>query len=369
MISAVLNPSRCILLTLLCWCLAASSWPALGGVVSGLYDAKVEVSEQTQQAQKRAARAALSQVLVKVSGTREVLDNKDIAVKLRLASDYMRAYRFDFQLNTLYFLASFDPQKIDQLIKTAGFPIWDSRRPDTLLWLAIEDNNNLKRSLLAEGTHTQLTSVAANTADSRGIKISFPLMDLDDLQRINIYDVWGRFAHNIELASQRYQPDIVLSARMYQQKVATGDTTENLPLPWLADWLLIHKGATESGQIQAETPDSLTSQLIELLATNLAAKFAIDNRSLYANTTKLDIRVSNITDLTAYVQVSRFLASLSLVTKITLVNQQGSLATFSLEIRGKQSDLINALLLDETLKPKLDHFGMPGADLEFVWNP
>lgn len=388
MISATLNTSRCVILAISCWCIAVVFCSQVRAtVVEGLYDAKVEVSEQTLRAQKGAARDALGQVLVKVSGTREVLENKDVRTKLRSASDFMRAYRFDMQSGKLYFLASFDSQKIDQLIKSAGFPIWDSRRPDTLLWLAIEDKDNLNRYLLAEGADPQLTSIAKTTANSRGIEISFPLMDLEDLQRINLYDVWGRFTQNIEMASQRYDTDAVLSARIYQQKTlpqnnelltesvsleaqpVSPNVVENNDLVWVADWLLIQNSQTESGQVMAADAEILTAQLIEFLATNLAGKFAIDNQSLYARATNLQIKVSNVADLSAYVQVSRFLASLSLVNKATLVNQMGSRATFELQVRGKEGDLINALRLDETLQPKLDNFGMPTNELEFVWNP
>jgi hypothetical protein len=348
-------------------------------IVMGLYDAKVEVTEQTERAQKSAARDALSQVLIKVSGTRDILEHQDIKQTLRIASDFMRAYRFDLQEGTLFYLASFDAQKIDTLIMEAGFPIWDSRRPDSLMWLAIEEPTSLQRSVLAEGSHGDLLNLANQAAKSRGIKISFPLMDLDDLQQINLYDIWGRFSKSIELASQRYAPDIIMSARFYQRKsqsAAEMEINDGAQLideeqiqPWLADWLLINNGSSESGQFSAGDSGELTQLLVELLADKLASQFAIDNKALSAIANKVQIKVINVESLAAYIEVARFLSSLTLVSKTTLINQWGSEATFELEVFGEEADLVNALLLDEKLSPKLDNFGQPGTELEFVWAP
>jgi uncharacterized protein len=362
-----------------CWLFIISSTVVDAAIVKGLYDAKVEVAEQTQKAQRSAAREALSLVLIKVSGTRDILEHQQIKDKLRTASDFMRAYRFDLQEGKLFYLASFDAQKIDSLIMEAGFPIWDSRRPDSLLWLVIEEPTSLQRSVLVEESHGDLLALANNVASSRGIKITFPLMDLDDLLQINVYDIWGQFSKNIEAASQRYAPDIIISARFYQRKLSQpADLAVNEGAqiiedeqihPWLADWLLLNNGKSESGQFSADDSAELTQLLVELLADKLASQFAIDNKTLSAIANKVKLKVVNINSLPAYIEVARFLSSLTLVSKTTLINQKGTEATFELDIFGQEADLQNALMLDKKLSPKLDDFGLPGAELEYVWTP
>ena len=387
MLFSLFHPYRRAPLLSLCWLFIFSSATVDGAIVRGLYDAKVEVSEQTEKAQLSAARAALRLVLIKVSGSRDIVEHQDIRQKLRSASDFMRAYRFDSQDGKLFYLASFDSQKIDKLIMEAGFPIWDSRRPDSLLWLAIEDPNSLQRSILAEGKHDELLEPANQVANSRGIKITFPLMDLDDLQQINLYDIWGRFSHIIESASQRYAPDIIMSARFYQGKSQlAADLPENAEeneeengdsqaidegafQPWRADWLLLNNGSIESGQLSAGDSAELSQLLVELLADKLASQYAVDNKALSAIANKVQLKVINIESLAAYVEVARFLSSLTLVSKTTLVKQWGSEATFELEVFGQEADLVNALLLDKKLSAKLDDFGLPGTQLEFVWAP
>lgn len=367
------------LLITTCWLFILNSTVVNGAIVKGLYDAKVEVAEQTQKAQLSAAREALSLVLIKVSGSRDILEHQQIKEKLRTASDFMRAYRFDLQEGKLFYLASFDAQKIDSLIMEAGFPIWDSRRPDSLLWLVIEEPTSLQRSVLAEGSHENLLELANKVASSRGIKITFPLMDLDDLQQINVYDIWGRFSKNIEAASQRYAPDIVISGRFYQRK-STQDAelgvNEGAQIiedeqihPWLADWLLLNNGKSESGQFSADNSTELIQLLVELLADKLASQFAIDNKALSTIANKVQLKVVNIDSLTAYIEVARFLSSLTLVSKTTLIKQMGSEATFELDIFGQETDLQYALMLDKKLSPKLDSFGLPGSELEFIWAP
>ncbi|NIN35788.1 MAG: DUF2066 domain-containing protein, partial [Gammaproteobacteria bacterium] len=51
-------------------------------------------------------------------------------------------------------------------------------------------------------------------ARSRGIVLIYPLFDLLDSSNLRVSDIWGGFDYPVLNASNRYYPDLVLTARV-----------------------------------------------------------------------------------------------------------------------------------------------------------
>ena len=51
---------------------------------------------------------------------------------------------------------------------------------------------------------------------------AFPILDLEDTARISAAEVWGGFLRRIGEASQRYEPDVVLTARIREESDGEG---------------------------------------------------------------------------------------------------------------------------------------------------
>lgn len=340
--------------------------PVNASVMHDLYEARVAISDQTRKSQEAAVRQGFKQVLVKVSGTPALLASEQISRDSKRAKDYIRTYRFEVTADQLYFLVSFDAQRIEKMIRDAGFPVWDKRRPDTILWFALKDPVSGNRQFVTETDYPQLLIQSDKTANERGIKVVFPLLDLDDLQKVSSYDVWGGFAQQLGEASERYGVKNILSARFYPSVTTQDQKNLSSNGQWTADWTLWEAGRLFSGQVQQASVELTAAAVIGALADNLAARYAIDISKLDPSALNTQIKITNVNSLQQYADILNFFNGLSLVDKVSLIKQQGQVATFELDLLSGIDDFVNALALDNRLKP-INEFEQNRQNLEYLW--
>lgn len=178
---------------------------------------KVAVDDRNSRTQRAATREALSQLLVKLTGQGDISGYQALQAIRDDANRYLRAYRYTEENGQLYFVAEFDRKQLESVLIRERLPIWGDRRPDALLWLAIE-NEQGERRIVDDGQINDYTNTARLQADIRGVPLTLPLMDLDDALRINAYDVWGLFPRQLNQAAARYNVDFVLGARVYRNR-------------------------------------------------------------------------------------------------------------------------------------------------------
>lgn len=389
----------------------------------------IQVQDQSQQTQKRAAKDALLQVFVKMSGTTAVADNAGVKAALRNPSRYLRSYRFNERGDDLYYVAEFDPQGLTQILRRESLPVWGNRRPDSIIWLAVEDEQG-QRYIVEEAASNAVSDAVRHTAEARGIRVSLPLMDLTDNQAISVYDIWGRFAKTLVTASSRYGVDYVVAARLYKNK---GTDVPTLPAPdqdrllnealnkdwdrpvqdledalesgdsssgngasapavasdvmpfsnrefesmqarqgegaYALDWVFIRNGDVKTGSLYGDEPADLTALLMEGYASYLADIFSIKPGGQQGDSQQLQISVANLDSLAHFVHAQRYLKSLSVVEQVTLIRQSRSVGTFSLSLLGSPQDFLNTMALENRLSPVKDAFGQPVQGYNFYWNP
>jgi hypothetical protein len=269
---------------------------------------------------------------------------------------------------------SFDPQRVDNIIRGAGFPVWDKRRPDSIIWLVIKSSDNSLRQIVMPTDFSEVYQQLTKRAAQRGINVMFPVWDLADIQSLGVYDIWGGFSTQITQASERYAVPSVLSARIYLSQSQSTDAALNdvnthvkVLSKWSADWTMIEGGGFLAGQVQGDNPLMIAERLIDALADQLSLKYAIDLAQIDRADTKVNIVINNIDSLTYYSQALNALENMSVVNEATLIKQQGARATFELNLLGDVDDLSNALGLDSKIRPVVDDFGQPIVGLEFFW--
>ncbi len=387
-------PNRQICFRFLCTVLAliTISVSAHAAVVEGLYSARIAVDSQSQKNQNQGFREGLGQVLVKVRGNTDVLKARPIRQAMNRATQFVKSFSYDLVNAELYLSIDYDQSKIVDLLRDADFPVWGQRRPETLVWLAIEPEPLQKRRIMSQDSESKIHQSMTHTADQRGIDLVYPIWDLTDLQSLSVYDVWGAFGQTLSDASYRYGVTSILSARIYQyqavpkvpqlQERPTSGTQEPIELnnqqpvqvdasfregQWVVDWLSIENGDFTSGQFGVEQFSDIGPELINVLADLLANKYAIDTKGTEQALQSVDVTITNLSSLEKYVAVSNFLSSLSVVNTASLVKQQGSAGTFSLTLFGDPQDLFNALSLDKKIQRTVDEFGQAIGDSEFIW--
>lgn len=226
---------------------------------------QVQVENQSQSTQQQASREALEQVLVKMSGTTTVSENAGVSAAIRSPGQYLRSYRFDDKKGQLYYIAEFDQQALLSLLRREGLPVWGNRRPETIVWLAVEKDNG-QRAIVEETQSSAVSNAIRETAQSRGIRVSMPLMDLTDNQAIAVYDIWGRFPQALTNASSRYGVDYIIGARLYKN---TSAAIPDLPEPdaeALLSEALSEGWRRQDETLQEQTETSVGAQEVEILS-------------------------------------------------------------------------------------------------------
>lgn len=337
--------------------------PLKAAIIEDLYDAKVAVGDQSEATQNSAIKQALRQVFIKASGSQDLLKHSNIVKELAKATGLIRLYTYEKIDEQLFLSVNFDPEKVQNAIRSAGFPVWDKRRPDTILWLAIETARQDKQ-LLSQEMYSDLVRRINEQAQKRGIKVIMPVWDLADIQSVDVYDIWGGFLQQLVLASERYEISTILSARIYRAPADEGQTDPTQQ--WQADWTLIDHGQLNAGQLQMAQPAQIVEGIVDALASQLAAKYAVSQQNTLLNAVKIQINISNVDSIVRYSELVKFLKGLTVVASATLVEQQGDRATFELDLLGSYDDLLNTFRLDSKIQSRVVS-GQKDDELEFIW--
>tara|TARA_B100000749_G_scaffold112725_2_gene86075 strand:- start:183 stop:1571 length:1389 start_codon:yes stop_codon:yes gene_type:complete len=411
--------------------------------------AAIAVDDQSQRSQDSALKSAFKQVMIKITGNKDALQNPGVKAALRTPQAYLRSYRFDFQEGETLYVAEFDKIKLNELLQREGLPLWGERRPETLLWMATEDSESGERQLLDETTPSEMREHLSAKAKERGLPLSFPLMDLTDRTTISIYDVWGRFVQSLTQASHRYSVDNVIGARVYKnepgtvsevpgetarleqlqldatrgdsQDLATADLNDNpvayerdytaesaeqpyntdamseagdddsvegvtnVSMPpftmdefttyaqraeqgdYALDWVFVGGGKVSYGSIFADDPATLASLLVDAYSNYLSAQYAIIPGASDAEKVTITVSIANVNSVTSYANATAYLNSLSVVDSAALIQQEGSVAIYTITLLGSAQDLINTVRLENKLRPVTDVYGQVVESYTFYW--
>src|SRR5690606_41001353 len=114
--------------------------------------------------------------------------------------------------------AQFDGVSLSRALRQAGLPDWGTERPDVLVWLAVDDGGD--RYLVSESGGQHIAPLVRQAARRRGLPVTLPLLDVEDQRALLFSDVWGGFFGRVETASQRYQPQVILTGKLQRTGAA-----------------------------------------------------------------------------------------------------------------------------------------------------
>ena len=326
--------------------------PVSGAPVVDLYAAEVPLRSPEQL--DNSFRAALTQVLVKVTGRPEIVQDQIALAAFANPSALVQQYRqsADGQVWVL-----FDRVALKNMLDGMGQPIWGADRPSTLVWVVVDSGGGRREILPAEpdadGEGSAFTpdqpdrasrsarlirQTLLNSARRRGVPVVLPLVDSEDLRKVSVADIWGGFTDSIEQASARYGADGVLIGR------ATARSSGSAQVRWS---LLV------GSERESWTGDVASGP--ERLADTLAARLATSR----AGSRLLLLRVDGVDSLDAYGRVTSNLRKLSLVESFVVTHVQGNAFVYELDVRADAERLRRALSLRSVLEPDTNRAGTP----------
>jgi len=310
---------------------AGPAGPAAAAEVSGLYEAEISVSGQGAAERIEAFRGALAEVLVKVTGQRDI-NAQPVAAALRpgvqsLVQQYR--YRKPAAGSGRVLWVVFNAEVINQALWQHHIAVWDKARPLSLILLAMEDGG--QRTILDAGGDQQLTATIMAAARQRGIPVLLPLMDLEDRSTLRFTDVWGNFRSSLMASARRYQSDVVLVGRLYR----SGSQ-------WEGRWSLHAEGLPLGWSFRGSVEDIIMAA-VNNTADVLASKYARPAMAVTGNGVLL--KIMGVDSLEDYAHISKYLQGLQIVSEIKPLTVSASDVLFRLQLRGDRQSLVQALAL------------------------
>ena len=105
------------------------------------------------------------------------------------------------------FIVDIDVDGLKTRLETAGIDLWESERPEFLIWATEE--RGLERLMVGQEPNRIVERLMA-ASERFGVPMQRPLMDLEDTLALSPAEIWGEFAGAVNNASSRYGVEHVL---------------------------------------------------------------------------------------------------------------------------------------------------------------
>ena len=303
------------------------------------YLVKLPVAQQGRTVLWNASLKGFKEVLVRKSGSSEILRSPEVQRAYRKVTSYLQRFEYASQEDNSEFpyeiALYFEPRLIDSLIQEAKMPLWGSNRPLTIIWLAVEEN--FERKVVLESEEEQsLYPVLKENAVRRGLPIIMPLMDLEDELAVSISDIWGRFPWTIKQASIRYPSDVVMYGRINQ----VGET-------WQGKFGYINQDQEVAFDALGESQHEVIANMMDTLADRLCDKYCVVQEIGQKN--ELLINVTDISNFKQFEAAENYLSDLSSVNKVEVIKITKYDVLFKLTLLGQINSTVEGIALSQKM--------------------
>ena len=278
--------------------------PAHGETVDWLYDVEVPAKSQAEADRRSAARSALREMLMRMTGLKNLPMSEPIVRALNSPELYYVKYRFiqAEEDDKQRLQVSFEPKAIQELVSEAALPIWSADRPRVLAWLAIREDGRIR--VLDSTSDHPLAEGLRQRSRQRGVLLRLPLLDLEDKELISPTAVWDRFVFSLDAASRRYDAEVVLVGRA--APVADGE--------WRTRWEFWLNDAPREFSYSDADVEAGAVRAMDEVADELMQRFAVFGLDAAA----IEITVRGAGSIRRYAALMRHLSNLEYIERVHL---------------------------------------------------
>lgn len=318
--------------------LLALATPAAAVSVSGLYNADVPVQGGSAAALQQGYADGLRQVMVRVSGSRDVLQREGIDQVLSEAESLLQAYQVGSEAGQSRLRMSFGAVGVNRALASIGAPVWGANRPLTLAWVAVEDRGS--RSLLTRsGAGAEWRDAFRQAAGVRGLPIEFP-SENQGRDRALLSDLWGQFIGRIQKASEDVSYDVLALVRVSR----SGGQ-------WRAGWVVDGMGMDAAERsVSAGNPDDLAQAVVDYWAEQYASRYAVSAGEI-GDSPKVDVVFDGVSTLADYGRINKVLEGLTPVVSVSAARIRGERLTARIAFTGELEQLKEYIALDPRFIP------------------
>jgi len=299
-----------------------------------LYSGEVAVSSQGDAERLEAVPEALIQVLQRISGQREVPLSETLDDALANAGNLVLSFRYRNAermtpdgdvIRELRLVTQFMQSEIDGIVQRAGLPRWRQERPPVQLWVVVDDGSKREMKPLEYNYAWQsMEEVAA----MRGLPVSWPDLDEEESQLIDMRLVWGGFT------------DYLVERGAPADGVAIVAVRREGP-SWNLRWNLAANGQHWSWRNSDQELMFALAQGVHLMVDEIAAANSI--AASEQGSWIMDITVDGLHKADDYAVCLGYLQGLRLVTAAEVLGAEPGLVHFRLHLNASLEHLSEAL--------------------------
>ena len=307
-----------------------------------LYSGEIVVPSQSEAVRNEAIPEALIQVLQKLSGQREMPPSPALDEALGNADGLLRSYRYKNRdragpggelVEELRLVVQFRQPEVDRVVLEAGLPRWKKERAAVQVWVVIDDGSN---RLLKPVEFGYAWESMKDIAEMRGLTLSWPELDQEEAQLIDMRLVWGGFTDYLVERGAPADGVVIVAARRegpmwtLRWNLASGERNWN--------W------RTNDQELMFALAEGVHQMIDHVAAINTIAASEQGSRTI-------DISVGALNKARDYAVCLEYLQSLSLVTAVEVLGANPGQVHFRLLLNASPEHLSEALNRGSVLLP------------------
>ena len=315
---------------------------ALAVAEVNLYSGEVVVPSQSEVDRNAAIPDALIQVLQKLSGQREMPISPTLDEAIANANRLLLSFRYrqveragpDGVITPeLRLVAQFMQSETDRVVQQAGLPRWQQERPAVEIWVVLDDGGKRELKPVEFGyAWESMEDIAA----MRGLPLSWPELDEEEAQLVDMRLVWGGFTDYLVERGAPADGVAIIAAR------------REGPV-WTLRWNLASDGQNWSWRSSDQELMFALAQGIHQMTDQLAAGNTI--AASEQGSGAIDITIGKLNGAADYAACLDYLQKLSLVTAVDILGAEPGRVHFRLQLNASSEHLSAAFDRGSVLLP------------------
>ncbi|MDP2178052.1 DUF2066 domain-containing protein [Methylicorpusculum sp.] len=348
-----------VLRLLVIYCVLASQ-SAVAAEVKGLFETEVMAKSQSRDDKNAAIKAALTVVLQRVLAGNDILTDPVVQKLLDTAPVYVKQFQYamidsrnEAHTDKRPVRVLFNEDRLLDLLKSSKLSIWSEIRPETLVWLVVEEEG--QRQFFKSDTMPMISQSLNKAARYAGIPIIFPLMDLAEKTQITVGDVLSAYPAQLMTISARYDVVSILAGRLVKKQGC-----------WQAEWALYFDDNVAQWMGSCGSLDEALVGGMSGTYGNLSKYYSV--KPGVVNLTTVNVSVMGIRGADDMNRVNRYLTSLPMVKSANWLGVKEGFNTYAVTFEGDRHFFEDILGLGRVLESRGTP-GFSGEELIFTLLP
>ncbi|MET2948227.1 DUF2066 domain-containing protein [Vibrio owensii] len=288
-----------------------------------IYRAEVAIDGEQKDGEELARQQGMQDVIVRATGSQSSLSNPVIKKAVGSSSRYISQLGYGQMDGQSSLKMLFNSGQIRSLLTQAQLPLWSPNRANILVWMVEEQGYD--RAITWEHSDSTSAATLRDAAQARGLPITMPVGDFDDVTGVNVSDLWGDFVDPISQASQRYPVDAVLIVRVQGDKIR---------------WTLYDQSPAQLSESKQSPRSGSASgaNAIPAMVGGIADYYAKKSAVVVSSKSSeaIDVKVLSVSSAMDFFELENSLTKLSSVAGAEIKRIQGNQVTLTIHLLASQ---------------------------------